>query len=247
MRRAEENPKKVKTREQVEKMQRKAVNFLRDVVGNDDKADAIGNMSLEDYAAHKHVTLSNPRSRRGRNSGEERCRQYHDRCVPMGQFAYVGDPRKSTTYKLRLDNKNHVRDAMARFSRTRIPRQSRRKVAEEIARAARTFGIDASGFEAKYLNHRNPDLVQAHSARPASCVRVTMTAEDVQSFNKRSGNPSLGRDPVSFDFDPETGDLLEVSAPEGSDADALDALAEEAWLEALRAGALENPRRMGRK
>ena len=55
------NPRgKIKTREQVEKMQAKAVKFLRDVVGNDDKADEIEALSLDDYAAKKKITLANP-------------------------------------------------------------------------------------------------------------------------------------------------------------------------------------------
>jgi hypothetical protein len=56
------NPRgKVKTREQVEKMQAKAVKFLRDVVKDDDKADEIEALSLDDYAAKKKVTLGNPK------------------------------------------------------------------------------------------------------------------------------------------------------------------------------------------
>lgn len=138
------NPKKVRTLDQIKKMQQKAVDFLRNVVGDDDKADEIESLSAAEYAAHKHVTISNP------------CRN-----------------RKA----------------------------------------------------------------------PKARVRVTMTGKDVQRFNKRSRNPGLIPEEFSFDFDPETGDLIEIAAPEGSDADALDALAEEAFLEALRAGALENPRK----
>jgi len=60
------NPRgKIKTREQVEKMQAKAVKFLRDVVKDDDKADEIEALSLDDYAAKKKVTLANPRERTG--------------------------------------------------------------------------------------------------------------------------------------------------------------------------------------
>lgn len=62
-----ENPhRKQKTREQVEKMQAKAVKFLRDVVKDSDKADEIGSMSVEDYAAKKKVTLSNPGKSKGK-------------------------------------------------------------------------------------------------------------------------------------------------------------------------------------
>ncbi|MGA2475576.1 MAG: hypothetical protein ABSF73_03040 [Terriglobia bacterium] len=57
------NPKeKTKTREQLEKMQAKAVRFLRDVVGDSDKADEIDDMTPEEYADKKRVHLVNKRS-----------------------------------------------------------------------------------------------------------------------------------------------------------------------------------------
>jgi len=54
---------KAKTRAQVEAMQEKAVRFLRDVADKPDAADDIEEMSVEDYAAKKHVRLSNPRGK----------------------------------------------------------------------------------------------------------------------------------------------------------------------------------------
>jgi hypothetical protein len=191
---------KVYTPEQVEAKQDKAVRFLRDVVGDDDRADDIEDMSLSEYAEHKRIQMGseNPRKRRetrgkrrkrrnqaasllqsfaptgiftadadvlkeGRkskrkkkNSGAERCKQYRDRCVPMRSFAFVGDPGRSTTYKLRLDDASHVRAAMARFSHTRIPAKYRRRVAQEIVSAAKRFGIDPSGFERRHVK-RNPN------------------------------------------------------------------------------------------
>jgi len=53
-------PRKVLSREQVEKKQRKAVAFLRDVVGDDDLADEIYDLSVEEYAEKKRITLENP-------------------------------------------------------------------------------------------------------------------------------------------------------------------------------------------
>ena len=54
------NPKeKTKTREQLEKMQTKAVRFLRDVVGDSEKADEIDDMSPEEYADKKRIHLVN--------------------------------------------------------------------------------------------------------------------------------------------------------------------------------------------
>jgi hypothetical protein len=63
------NPK-TKTRDQVKAMQEKAVRFLRDVVGDDDKADEIDGMSVEEYAVKKKVTIENPR-RKSKNPSRE--------------------------------------------------------------------------------------------------------------------------------------------------------------------------------
>ncbi len=145
-------PIKERTRKQVEAMQAKAVRFLRDVVGDDAKADDFEDMSVEDYARHKHITLKNPGGRRA-----TKC--YPDKCLPKKDFAYVGDPRHPTTWALRVDNKNHVRDAMARFSRTKkIPKKYRHAVALELHRIAKRMKIDDRNFYAKYVaRKRNPD------------------------------------------------------------------------------------------
>jgi hypothetical protein len=58
---------KQKTRAQVEAMQDKAVRFLRDVADKPDAADDIEDMSVEEYARKKHVTISNPRRTRKKN------------------------------------------------------------------------------------------------------------------------------------------------------------------------------------
>lgn len=209
MRTALNRQRKHLTRDQVAAKQDKAVRFLRDVAHDDDKADEIEDMSLEEYANHKKIDMvSNPKigtaseitssggffgrskdafqyriagktfqfkkSKKAKrkkiplhlsmdtktgevfNPGSGRCRQYRDRCVPMEQFAYVDDPEKSTTYKLRLDNATHVRDAMSRFGRTLIPDRYRRAVVQQIAAAGDKFGIDSSNFRQKYLGKKNP-------------------------------------------------------------------------------------------
>jgi hypothetical protein len=75
------NPK-TKTREQVEAMQAKAVRFLEDVAGDSDKADEIEGLSVEEYAARKHITISNPKKGKRRNPNEidqaaERFKEFH--------------------------------------------------------------------------------------------------------------------------------------------------------------------------
>ena len=49
------------TREQALSKKDRAVQFLRDIVGDDAKADEFDDMDVEDYAAHKHFEIINPR------------------------------------------------------------------------------------------------------------------------------------------------------------------------------------------
>jgi hypothetical protein len=51
---------KEKTYEQAAAMQDKAIRFLRNVVGDDEKADEIEALSVEEYADRKGLILSNP-------------------------------------------------------------------------------------------------------------------------------------------------------------------------------------------
>ena len=56
---------KTKTLDQVTAMQRKAVRFLRDIVGDEDKADEIESLSPDEYAERKRVQVvvaANPKS-----------------------------------------------------------------------------------------------------------------------------------------------------------------------------------------
>ncbi len=55
---------KAKTYEQVEAMQRKAVRFVADVLLDEDKADEIDSLTVEEYADRKNLRVSNPTPRR---------------------------------------------------------------------------------------------------------------------------------------------------------------------------------------
>jgi len=65
-------------------------------------------------------------------------------------YAYVGDPEKPTTWKLRIDDEAHVRDALARFDQAELPEADKKKVARKLVRKAKAMGIDASGFAKEY-------------------------------------------------------------------------------------------------
>ena len=60
--------RKPKTREQVERMRQKAVRFLRDVVGDPERAGEFAAMSTEEYAARKRIEIAtNPAWQKERN------------------------------------------------------------------------------------------------------------------------------------------------------------------------------------
>jgi hypothetical protein len=52
---------KTLTREQLEKRKAQAVRFVRDVLDDPARADEIEDESLEEYAAHRRIKLSNPK------------------------------------------------------------------------------------------------------------------------------------------------------------------------------------------
>jgi hypothetical protein len=52
---------KTSARKQLEARKAQAIRFVRDVLGEDDKADDIEDESLEDYAEHRHINTANPK------------------------------------------------------------------------------------------------------------------------------------------------------------------------------------------
>ena len=52
------------TRDQLQSRKEQAVRFVRDVLGDPDRAEEIAEESLEDYAARRRIQLSNPFIRR---------------------------------------------------------------------------------------------------------------------------------------------------------------------------------------
>ena len=68
-------PKKQLTYDQVAAKNDKAVQFLSEVVGDDDKADDFDDMSVEEYADKKHIQIVNPRSNSVMANGNGRTKQ----------------------------------------------------------------------------------------------------------------------------------------------------------------------------
>jgi hypothetical protein len=57
------------TADQVQAKKDKAVQFLRDVVGNDDKANEFDDMDVDEYAQRKDIQIVNPRRNRRMANG----------------------------------------------------------------------------------------------------------------------------------------------------------------------------------
>ena len=57
-------PRKTRTLDQIRAVQDKAVRFLRDVIGDPERAEEFAAMSPEEYAEHKRVAIENPTLRR---------------------------------------------------------------------------------------------------------------------------------------------------------------------------------------
>lgn len=71
--------------------------------------------------------------------------------VHRSDFAYVGDPKLKSSWKLPIHDEEHIRAALARFNQAELPSSEKSKVARRIVTAAKKKGIDTSGFEKKYL------------------------------------------------------------------------------------------------
>lgn len=70
--------------------------------------------------------------------------------LPAKDFAYVGDPDKTETWKLPIHDADHVRNALARFNQTEgIPAEKKAGVYRKIKSAAKKFGIDVSDDDSK--------------------------------------------------------------------------------------------------
>jgi hypothetical protein len=65
-----DNPRKPKslTREQLAARQAQAVTFTRDVVGDDDLADELESLSLEEYGQRRGIEISNPDQKEGKST-----------------------------------------------------------------------------------------------------------------------------------------------------------------------------------
>jgi hypothetical protein len=78
------------------------------------------------------------------------------RKVHRSDFAYVGDAKDKSTWKLPIHDASHVRNAVARYNQTDIPAGEKKAVARKLVQAAKRYGIDTRSFVEKYLSGAGP-------------------------------------------------------------------------------------------
>jgi hypothetical protein len=98
---------------------------------------------------------------------------------PAEHYAYVPDPTKSSTWKLRIDDAEHVGGAAAalgpgyRGEKAEIPDADRSKVVAKVRAAWKKFHPDAKDDEMpEALKAAEPTLTQVHVNAPLGAVRA---------------------------------------------------------------------------
>jgi Family of unknown function (DUF6582) len=76
---------------------------------------------------------------------EEKTKRKGGKDLHASDFAYVGDPEDTSTWKLPIHDAAHARNALARFNQTQgIPEGEKAKVKAKIKAAAKKHGIEVS-------------------------------------------------------------------------------------------------------
>jgi hypothetical protein len=79
------------------------------------------------------------------NKKDKKTKRVAGKDLTAADFAYVGDPEKTDTWKLPIHDASHCRNALARFEQTKgIPAEEKPKVKAKIVAAAKKFGIEVS-------------------------------------------------------------------------------------------------------
>jgi hypothetical protein len=98
-------------------MRKKAVRFLRDVLGDRSRAEEFETMTPEEYAEHKRVTIENPRHQSGHEHvGVGGAKRFRVRAV---QAARVGSGGYSTNSEL-IASRDNIRSRHAACARHQI-------------------------------------------------------------------------------------------------------------------------------
>jgi HK97 family phage prohead protease len=95
--------------------------------------------------------------------------------LSKGAFAFVGDPKDTTTWKLPIMDKAHAQNALARFNQTQgIPADQKDAVLAKIKAAAKKFGINTSESNSLQEVEHN-----AERQRELDLMRVKLALADM--------------------------------------------------------------------
>lgn len=111
-----------------------------DATGHGFRCHACGKMMATQVEAARHLAKHHSDLEGAKVSTKDREKKSDS------SFAFID--KKTGERKLLIEDPAHVRAAMARFNQTQgIPESEKKAVARRIARRAKHFGIDPSGFE----------------------------------------------------------------------------------------------------
>ena len=112
-------------------------------------------------------------------------------------FAYVGDPDKTTTWKLPIHDAKHVRLALGRFDQTDLPADAKAGAYRKVTAAAKKFGIEVSESKSWPLSaeerERYANALRSGSDQP----RVEQGQYGRGSNSEAASNPAQHNDAVN--------------------------------------------------
>jgi hypothetical protein len=109
--------------------------------------------------------------------------------LSASDYAYVGDPEKPSTWKLRIDDEAHVEDALARFNQTDLPSGAKTKVIRKLMAMCRKYGIDATGFKKEYAPKKTSQAMGFTSQQSLEDIRDEINDALAEKFGKASTYP----------------------------------------------------------
>ena len=105
--------------------------------------------------------------------------------VHRSDFAYVGDPKDKSTWKLPIHDKAHAQNALARFGQAEIPASAKKSVAHKLVRKAKSYGIDTSGFEKAHLSEEPMKMTDKEFRAAVITLTDAIPAEKQTELSKK--------------------------------------------------------------
>lgn len=131
--------------------------------------------------------------------------------VAMSDFAYVGDPDDTSTWKFPVHDKSHAQNALARWGQAKgIPADKKDAVHAKIVSAAKKFGVNVTeekalqeAFEKRYEERHDkiadikallPKVTEAMDSLEESAKTVSEAIDDQDMDSYDEGNEELAKE-----------------------------------------------------